>query len=88
MGRPWNLTADEYLKLADESEYASWVAAYGFRPNHFTVLVNELSNLKTLPEVNRFVKDLGFKLNASGGEIKGSPADLLEQSSTMAETVQ
>ena len=86
-GRPWNLTSAEYLKLADESEYASWVAAYGFRPNHFTVLVNALKTFKNLAEVNPFVKSLGFSLNSSGGEIKGSKADLLEQSSTLAEKV-
>ena len=86
-GRPWNLTADEYLKLADESEYASWVAAFGFRPNHFTVLVNSLQHFKNLTEVNTFLKAMGIKLNASGEEIKGSPAEFLEQSSTMAELV-
>ena len=87
LGRPWTLTSDEYLKLADESEYASWVAAYGFRPNHFTVLVNSLKHFGGLFEVNDFVKSLGFKLNISGGEIKGSPSDMLEQSSIMAESV-
>lgn len=87
MGRPWNLTSEEYLKLADESEYASWVAAFGFRPNHFTVAVNFLKTLPTLPAVNEFVKGLGFRLNTSGGEIKGSKSELLEQSSTMADPI-
>jgi hypothetical protein len=85
MGRPWSLNHETYLKLAEESEYASWVAAYGFRPNHFTVNVNALKGFKNLDDVNEFVKSLGFKLNASGGEIKGSAEQLLEQSSTMAE---
>lgn len=85
MGRPWNLSHETYLSLAKESEYASWVAAYGFRPNHFTVNVNALNSFSTLSEVNDFVKSLGFKMNSSGGEIKGSPDQLLEQSSTMAE---
>jgi hypothetical protein len=88
VGRPWQLTSEEYLKLASESEYASWVAAFGFRPNHFTVLVNALKSLPGLPEVNTYVKSLGFKLNSSGGEIKGSPSEYLEQSSTMADSVQ
>ena len=86
-GRQWQLTSEEYLKLAEESEYASWVAAFGFRPNHFTVFVNSLQSFKSLHEVNAYVKSLGFKLNSSGGEIKGSPAEFLEQSSTMAEAV-
>jgi len=86
LGRPWTLASSEYLALAEESEYASWVAAYGFRPNHFTVSVNHLKHLGTLPAVNEFVKGLGYRLNASGGEIKGSKSDLLEQSSTMADS--
>lgn len=88
LGRPWTLTSAEYLSLAEESEYASWVAAYGFRPNHFTVSVNHLKGFKTLAEVNDFVKSLGYRLNASGGEIKGSKTELLEQSSTMADASQ
>ncbi len=32
--------------------------------------------------MNQFLKDKGFLLNDSDGEIKGSPAELLEQSST------
>lgn len=84
-GRPWDIDHETYLKLAKESEYASWVAAYGFRPNHFTVNVNQLKSFEQLDEVNTFVKSLGFQMNTSGGEIKGSPEQLLEQSSTMAE---
>jgi hypothetical protein len=86
-GRPWELSSDEYAKLAEESEYASWVAAFGFRPNHFTVLVNELKRFVTLPEVVAFVTSLDFKMNTSGGVIKGTPAEFLEQSSTMADSV-
>lgn len=87
MGRPWSVSYQDYLKLAEESEYAAWLAAIGFRPNHFTVNVNHLSTFKDVGEVNQFLKQQGFKLNASGGEIKGSPQDLLEQSSTMANKV-
>lgn len=88
LGRPWTLDHETYLNLAKESEYASWVAAYGFRPNHFTVNVNALKNFRNLEEINGFVKSLGYTINSSGGEIKGSPEDLLEQSSTMAEESQ
>ena len=73
-----------YLKLAAESEYASWVYAFGFRPNHFTVSINHLKNFSDLAKLNAFLKMNGFMLNAAGGEIKGTPAELLEQSSTMA----
>lgn len=83
-GRHWSITYSTYLKLAAESEYASWVYAFGFRPNHFTVSVNHLRNFKDLVRLNEFIKMNGIKLNGSGGEIKGTPEQLLEQSSTMA----
>lgn len=86
-GRPWTMTHQVYSKLAATSEYASWVSAFGFRPNHFTVNVNALTQFKDLESINQFVKKNGFSLNQAGGEIKGTPADLLEQSSTMAEEV-
>ena len=87
-GRHWNITHSTYLKLAAESEYASWVYAFGFRPNHFTVSMNHLRNFTDLAKLNEFLKSNGFRLNASGGEIKGTPAELLEQSSTMAGEIQ
>ena len=34
------------------------------------------------------IKDNGYILNSSGGEIKGSQNDLLEQSSTMADKME
>ena len=84
MGRPWQMSHQLYSELAKESEYASWVAAYGFRPNHFTVFINNLKKYNDILVLNEFVKKQGFKLNASGGEVKGTRADYLEQSSTMA----
>ena len=84
-GRPWKVSFAEYEKLAAESEYAGWMAAWGFRANHFTVDVGALKTFDSLEQFNAFLKEVGFKLNSSGGEIKGSPADLLEQSSTLAD---
>lgn len=78
---------ETYKCLLAESEYAAWMSAFGFRPNHFTVNFNSLSSFKSLQELNIFLRAAGFSLNSAGGEIKGSPADLLEQSSTMAEPV-
>lgn len=86
-GRPWSVSWETYSKLADESEYASWVAAYGFRPNHFTVNINALKKFNDITVLNAFVQKNGFVLNKSGGEIKGTPADYLEQSSTMASEI-
>ena len=83
-GKHWVTSHSTYEKLALESEYASWVYAYGFRPNHFTVSINSLKNFRDITRLNDFIKSNNFKLNASGGEIKGTPEELLEQSSTMA----
>jgi hypothetical protein len=83
-GKHWNTQYSIYQKLASESEYASWVYAYGFRPNHFTVSINHLKNFKDISKLNVYIKERGYKLNAAGGEIKGTPHELLEQSSTMA----
>ncbi|QGG81144.1 DUF1338 family protein [Litorivicinus lipolyticus] len=84
---PWSPpTFTDYQALADESEYAGWLAAWGLRANHFTVDVNRLSSLSSIQAVNAFLIDQGFSLNLSGGAIKGTPADLLEQSSTIADS--
>ena len=83
-GRPWDVSASQYEKLLDESDYGAWMAAIGYRPNHFTVFVNQLKKYSDLETLNDFLKAKGFKLNASGGEIKGTPQVCLEQSSTLA----
>lgn len=73
-----------YEQLRKESEYAAWLYVFGFRANHFTVSINALKQLDSIHKVNQFLKDNGFTLNSVGGEIKGTPAELLEQSSTKA----
>ncbi len=85
-GAYWQISHGDYQTLLAESEYAAWMAAYGFRANHFTVSVNYLEKFENLEDVNQALKDAGFVLNSSGGEIKGSPEVYLEQSSTMADT--
>jgi hypothetical protein len=84
-GRHWDIDQATYRVLLEESEYAAWMAVWGFRANHFTVSVNALQNFTTLESVNQALKDAGFALNTSGGEIKGSADVLLEQSSTLAD---
>ncbi|SDJ60632.1 protein of unknown function [Ferrimonas sediminum] len=86
-GAPWLVTQAQYRSLLAESEYAAWLSAFGFRANHFTVSVNDLSGFDTLQGVNDALKGSGFVLNSAGGEIKGSAEVLLEQSSTMADKV-
>ncbi len=84
-GRLWPADHATYEKLLAESEYAAWLYAFGFRANHFTVSFNDLKSFKELTELNDFLRGSGFALNTSGGEIKGNPGELLEQSSTLAE---
>ncbi|MEX1016410.1 MAG: DUF1338 domain-containing protein [Phycisphaeraceae bacterium] len=86
-GRLWDVNYDSYQQLAGESEYAAWLAALGFRANHFTVYVNAFKSFDSLEQLNSFLKKQGFRLNDAGGEIKGSPDVFLEQSSTRAEKV-
>ncbi|WP_213994662.1 DUF1338 domain-containing protein [Arsukibacterium sp.] len=84
-GTHWQVSQATYEKLLAESEYAAWVAAWGYRANHFTVSVNELASFDSLEQVNTALKHAGFLLNTSGGEIKGTPDVYLEQSSTLAD---
>ncbi|RBP22255.1 uncharacterized protein DUF1338 [Marinobacter pelagius] len=86
-GRHWQVSRDTYRELLEESEYAAWMAAWGYRANHFTVSINDLDSIHSVAEMNQLLKDNGFTVNSSGGEVKGSPKDLLEQSSTMADRV-
>ena len=51
------------------------------------VFVNHLKKYSDLETLNDFLKAKGFKLNTSGGEIKGTPQVFLEQSSTLANSV-
>jgi len=76
-----------YSRLLKESEYAAWMAVFGYVANHFTISVNELTTFKDLAELNTFIKDAGFVLNSAGGEIKGGPEVYLAQSSTLASEV-
>ncbi len=87
-GRPWDVSYATYEKLREKSEYAAWMAAHGYHPNHFTVYVNKLNSFSNLEDLNTFVKENGFPMNDGGGEIKGSKAVFLEQSSTKADLVE
>jgi hypothetical protein len=87
-GRPWDISYATYQKLLDESEYAAWMVAFGYRPNHFTVSLNHLSTYENLTELNHFLRENGVSLNTAGGEIKGSQSVFLEQSATLANKVE
>jgi hypothetical protein len=76
-----------YQKLREESEYAAWMYAFGFRVNHFAMKVNEFRKFTELGRINERLKGEGWVMNQSGGEIKGSKQQLLEQSSIMADKI-
>ncbi|MCR9335595.1 DUF1338 domain-containing protein [Vibrio alginolyticus] len=86
-GRLWDLSFADYQTLAKESEYASWLAAHGYGANHFTVSVNQLNEYEEVKQVNDHLRTARFTINENGGEVKGTPEVLLEQSSTMADKV-
>jgi hypothetical protein len=81
------LSFETYKRLLEESEYAAWFYVFGFRANHFTVSINSLKKHDDIYKVNKLLKDNGFELNSSGGEVKGTREELLQQSSTMADIV-
>jgi len=87
-GRLWPaISHSEYLRVREATEYGAWFAALGLRPNHFTVSVNHLKTFEGIQEVSEWIAASGFAMNTSGGLIKGTPQDLLEQSSTLADQI-
>lgn len=86
-GRPWQVSFAEVEALRGESEYAAWLASFGWCANHFTVLTNALTRHRELASLVAFLEGHGFAFNAAGGAIKGSPALGLEQASTLASVV-
>jgi len=87
-GRTWgNPSFEVYKELRNESEYAAWLYVNGFTVNHFTVSINALKKFDTIQKVNSFLKSKGFIMNDAAGEIQGTPAELLEQSSVKASIV-
>lgn len=88
-GTPWEpIDHQTYLELRETSEYGSWVSALGLRPNHFTVSVNELEGFEGIRELLDFVRECDYRLNESGGRVKGSPDVFLEQGSTLADQIE
>jgi len=87
-GNVWGQSSyAEYRQLRKNSEYAAWLYVHGFRVNHFTVSINALKKYNSIEKVNQFIKNNGFEMNTSGGEIKGTPEKLLQQSSTLSEII-
>ena len=87
-GRRWSLDAATYEALYQESEYAGWMAAFGFCANHFTVFVNALKTVPNIEELADLLIRQGFTMNEAGGLIKGSTDVYLKQCSTMAARIE
>lgn len=81
------VTLAQYRTLVEESEYAGWLASMGLRANHFTVSLNHLKGFSEMDQVIALLESNGYPINRVGGAIKGTPADLLVQSSTLADRV-
>lgn len=86
-GRTWPMDSKTYRALLEESQYAAWLAAFGYVANHFTIAAHKLKTVTSLTELNDVLIAAGLPLNETGGLIKGSPAVGLEQSSTMAASI-
>ncbi|AJI50760.1 hypothetical protein CH68_1084 [Francisella tularensis subsp. holarctica] len=54
-GVSWQIDYATYQKLLEESEYAAWFYAFGFRANHFTVFINNLKKFSEVSQVNTFL---------------------------------
>lgn len=84
--RHWAMPSwEDYQTLMQESEYGAWLLAIGLRVNHFTVSINHLTSSHCIRDVLQRVKSAGYAINTVGGEVKGTPQDLLEQGSTLAD---
>jgi hypothetical protein len=84
-GGTWKISSKDYNTLLATSEYAAWLAAWGYRANHFTVSINHLDDFDCIIDVNNRLKNAGYTLNTAGGEIKGDETVKLEQSSILAD---
>ncbi len=81
-------TWEHFQRLAEESEYASWVIYNRYYLNHFTISVHNLPPPdNTIAEFNSLLESAGIRLNDAGGKIKTSADGLLIQSSTVAQLV-
>ena len=88
-GRLWDLPYyADYQALLKESEYAAWLSVWGLRANHFTIFINHLKQIKSLPLVVEQLLAHGYQLNSAGGIIKGTEQDKLIQASTLADKIE
>lgn len=88
-GRLWEpISYKDYQNLRSESEYAAWLCAFGYIPNHFTVSLNHCEQLRDFDILIPYLKENNIVLNDSGGIVKGTKEDKLIQASTKADVVE
>jgi len=85
LGRKHKIYFAKYKQLYAESEYASWLYAFGFLPNHFTVYLNNYPNFNIESFILQLMKN-NIPLNKSGGIIKGNQSLGIKQASTLADS--
>ena len=88
-GRLWNPILHEvYDRLREESKYAAWIAAFGFRAHRFAILVNALDGRRTLDGINAWLAEQGLEPLSAAFDpatlIRGSAERGLERASTRA----
>jgi nucleoside diphosphate kinase len=85
---PWpKISSVDYDTLLNDSgDYAAWTAINGLRPNHLTVSVKDRIH-KVISWLESDGRVFRTKISYAGGAVKGGPAVLLEQGSTVADLV-
>ena len=81
-------TWEDFSKVAQESEYVSWVLNNRYYLNHFTISTHALKHgFDSLETFNDFLESIGVQLNDSGGKIKTSADGKLRQSSSVSNKI-
>ncbi|KAK3275428.1 hypothetical protein CYMTET_16444 [Cymbomonas tetramitiformis] len=86
---PWPTPSrEDYLQLAEESEYAAWTLVNGFILNHTTISVHALEGaVQGIDAVNEEITGLENVVLNGNGKLNISPDGLLLQSSTTADNI-
>lgn len=87
-GRHWKIDYDSYQQLQRSSEFAAWIAAFGFRAHHYALLINSLSLHNSIDDLNDYLLEQGFRLDCENGLVQGSAEEYLEQSATTSGTAE
>ena len=87
-GRHWKIDYGTYQQLQQCSGYAAWVAAFGFRAHHYSLLVNSLDTHSDIDELNDYLLEQGLRLSCDNGLVQGSADEYLEQSATQPGSVE